>query len=97
MDSWSVELITGAQFAVRNRTGSDALNVRMSMQGPAVVGIGGTRDWSRTFDQIKAGDGPDLVMKAALGADATPPQFTIEWTSAEAPHSARRLTLNPFD
>ena len=94
---WSVEWVGAAVYSIRNRTGSDAYRVRMSLHGSAGVGAGIIRNWSRIFDRIAPDHGPDLLMRPRGTAEFDPPELIIEWVTDEASESPRRHTVNPFD
>ena len=50
--NWTIALVQGAAYAVRNHTGYVATDVEMSAHGPVTVGPFGQTNWRHIYDEI---------------------------------------------
>ena len=88
--SWALEHVHGKRWAIVNRTGHDAVAVRVSAQGSLL--IFGVRDWSNTVERWPSGVGVEVVAQTAWRRN-DPPELTVAWSTNEEPHDERVLTL----
>jgi diguanylate cyclase (GGDEF)-like protein len=88
--SWALEHVHGKRWAIVNRTGHDAISVRVSAQGSLL--IFGVRDWSNTVERWPSGVGVEVVAQTAWRRN-DPPELTVAWSTDAEPDEQRVLTL----
>ena len=76
--NWTIALVQGAAYAVRNHTGYVATDVEMSAHGPVTVGPFGQTNWRHIYDEILPARAIQEIFGRAWGAET--PYRRIEWT-----------------
>jgi hypothetical protein len=80
---WSVHRGSGQLLVFTTATGDTATNVEMKLEGKAVGGMFGRRDWSVKMDSMAPGDAVEAPFKAGWGANTDPPRVEITWASPD--------------
>ena len=88
--SWALEHVHGKQWAIVNRTGLDAVSVRVEARGSLL--IFGVRDWCNTVERWPNGVSVEVVAQTAWRRN-DPPELSVTWSADQLPDQLRVLTL----
>jgi diguanylate cyclase (GGDEF)-like protein len=88
--SWKLDHVHGNRWAIVNRTGDDALLVRLVARGSLLVF--GVRDWSNSVERWPNDVSVEVVAQTAWRRN-DPPELSIAWTADGVPDIKHELTV----
>jgi len=88
--SWALEHVHGKRWAIVNRTGQDAVSVRVSARGSLL--IFGVRDWLNTVERWPSDVSVEVVAQTAWRRN-DPPELDVTWSTDDPAGPERAMTL----
>lgn len=88
--SWELSHVQGNRWAIVNRTGRDAVAVRLAAGGSLLVF--GVRGWTNTVERWPDGVNVEVVAQTAWRRN-DPPELRIVWSADGAPDRDHALSL----